>query len=170
MKKLSLIALGIVLLPGMAMAADLQGTATASGTGKANAEIVSALKVEKTQDLDFGKMLGKGNVVTVTTAGARSESTPGGLVDSTAKQGQITVSGGVKDQQITITGPASPTEVTHKDTTAKMTVDNYTTAPNGSTQLGDGGQTTINVGADLHVSDGQKAGKYTGTYPITITY
>ena len=171
MKKISLIALGLVLLSGSAMAE--QESAQATGNGNAKAEIVSALQIESKQDLDFGKMLGQANTVTVNTAGQRSATTPAGLVQSTPTQGVIEVSGGVENQQITITGPVAgtSTEVTHTtDSSKKMTVSNYQTDPNGTTQLGAGGKTTINVGADLTVGADQATGTYTGTYPVEITY
>ena len=169
MKKISLIALGLVLLSGSAMAQ--QQTASVSGNGNAKAEIVSALQIESKQDLDFGKMLGQQNTVTVSTAGQRSATTPAGLVQSEPKQGKIEVSGGVENQQITITGPVAGTSTKVKNATNdEMTVSNYTTDPSGATTLGAGGKTTINVGADLTVGSGQAEGTYTGTYPVTITY
>ena len=162
MKHISLIALAVAFLPGLAMAA------TATGTGDAKAKIVNPVEIQKTQDLNFGTMLGKANTVTVSSAGARSASDGTGLVnDSNTPTAGILQVTGPNNQPITVTLPGSATVRSGNNS---MEISNFSSPESGERTLDGTGKLTINIGGDLAVTEGQAAGDYTGTYTITVTY
>lgn len=164
MKHISLIALfvAIALLPELVMAAS------ATGTGDAKAKIVTPVTATKTQDLNFGSMLGEANTVTVSHAGARTATTSSALVNdgNTPTAGRFTVTG-PNNQPITVSLPANATVTS---STNSMTISNFTSDKSGSQSLDGTGNLTINIGADLAVTANQPEGDYTGTYQINITY
>lgn len=162
MKHISLLALAVALVPTFVMAAST------TGTGDAKAKIVTPVTATKTQDLNFGTMLGKANTVTVSHAGARSASAEDALVTdgNTPTAGVFSVTG-PNNQPITVTLPANATVTSGSN---NMTISNFTSDKSGSQTLDGSGQLTINIGADLGVTENQAEGDYTGTYSITINY
>ena len=162
MKHISLIALAVAFLPGLAMAA------TATGTGDAKAKIVNPVEVTETQDLNFGTMLGKANTVTVSSSGTRTASDNSGLVtDSNKPTAGVFQVSGPNNQPITVSLPANTTV---SSSTNSMTISGFNSPQSGSQSLDNAGKLTINIGADLGVTEGQAAGDYAGSYTITVTY
>ena len=162
MKHISLIALAVALLPGLAMAA------TSTGTGDAKAKIVQPVTVTSTQDLNFGTMLGKANTVTVSSSGSRTATDNTALVtdSNTPTAGVFSVTG-PNSQPITVTLPVNATV---SSSTNSMTISNLNSPQSGSQTLDGTGNLTINIGGDLAVTEGQAVGDYTGSYTITVTY
>lgn len=160
MKHISLIALAVALLPGLAMAASTDGT------GHADAKIVTPVTVSEDAHLNFGTMLGQANTVTVSTGGVRSATTGSALVNdnNTPTAGTFTVTG-PNSQPITVSLPANVQVTSGSD---HMTISNLTN--DAGSALDSSGQMTIKVGGSLAVSANQPEGDYTGTYTITVNY
>lgn len=159
MKKLSLLTIAAALLAGTAVHAE-------TGTGTARANIVTALSVAGTTDLNFG------NIVTQADAGTVTISTTGALT----KTGNLVTFGAVSAGVITINGhPSQNVTVSIADTTltgagAAMDLDTYKLSPASPVPLDSNGTKAVSVGATLHVNAAQAVGAYTGTYQITVNY
>ena len=67
---------------------------------------------------------------------------------------------------VSITPPGSCTLSAGGDT---MTADVFTSSP-GAGNLGPSGALSVTMGATLHVSGGQAAAAYSGTYAVTVAY
>ncbi len=162
MKYVSLLALAVAFAPTFVMAA------TSTGTGTANAKIVTPVEVDETTPLNFGTMLGKANTVSVSSAGARSATDNTGLVNDTnaPTAGVLSVTG-PHNQPITVSIPSGTTVTSGANS---MTISNLSSPQSGSQTLDNTGALTINIGGDLAVGANQAEGDYTGTYTITINY
>ena len=166
MKHISLIALAVALLPGLAMAA------TSVGTGDAKAKIVTPVSIaqDTNGELNFGTMTSEAGNVTVTPAGARSSTGQNLVTDSnTPSSGKLTVTGPA-NQQITVVLPTEATVSTSDNGGGSMTINTFTADKSGSQTIGAGGTLAIQVGGTLGVAADQTAGDYTGTYTITVNY
>lgn len=148
----------------------ITGSVFAQNTANVNAssfaEIVEPLTITKTRNLNFGKIIGSaaGGTITIasTSAGTRTATNtaleaPGGTV--TSAQFDVTAS----DYSYNIA--MSDTDLTHTDGTTKMTL-----TPSNNLGGSSSGDKTIYVGGDLVVGTSQKAGDYSGTVTVTVTY
>ena len=130
------------------------------------------LTVEETQGMSFGTFLSPSTTSTITLSPSGSYTTSGSVtfVDSNLAAGQFTVTG-VGSRQVSITLPGSATLT--NTTGQTMTADTFTSTPSGSFTLsgtGTGKTQSVNVGSTLHINSNQKAGNYTGTYPVIVSY
>lgn len=132
------------------------------------------LTVSQTKQLDFGSInVSTGNAVVRMSSqnGSRTiVSGASGITLITSSPGEpaeflikgqsntsvfITVS-----SSTTLTGPGAP-----------MTVNNFNRRPGTSAlNLNSNGEATLKIGADLKINANQAAGRYNGTYTITINY
>lgn len=164
------------LLLGIPHALGAQATATAN----IRAEVVSAISIAKTVDLDFGILsVGAtgGTVVLTPTAGGGCNISQTGDVDqgsssssvATCAEFQVT---GATDAFYSVTLPASATITSGANS---MTVDNFqacsmTAASCTFFSLDGSGTDNLIVGATLNVNGGQAQGVYTGTFDVTVEY
>lgn len=163
MKQISLIALAVALLPGMAAASSK------TGEGHADAKIVTPVKIEEDQHLNFGTMTGETGTVTIDHADGRTSTSQNLVSDSNIpKSGQITITG-PKGHAITIGVPAT-TSVQLDGGSATMPVTDLNLDSTSGTLDPSTGKMTVKVGGKLGVSDNQEEGDYHGTYTITVTY
>lgn len=163
-----------IVMGSLAVAASLAVGLEASAstaTANATANIVTSIGITKVQDLAFGNLAPGllGGTVTVTPAGARSAT--GDVTLSPAGQGRQAVFNVTGDANATyaITLPNSITITNTDDNLSTMTVNGFTSNPNG-TGLLTGGAQTLNVGGQLTVGALQAAGPYTGTFNVTVEY
>ena len=136
MKKLTVVALAIVGLTLGTYAFAAQNSAT--GTGTANARIITAISITPGTALNFGDVVPSGVVgtVTVTAAGVRTSAGGASLGSATGvAAGAFTVNGQAS-ATYAITLPAAPATVTSGANT--MTVDTFTSSsrPDGHAQRG----------------------------------
>jgi len=145
------------------------GQNTDNATATAGARIVTPLTIENDQELEFGDIISAANVVTISTAGVRSATTPEALLvtaSRTPQAAQFTVVGEpglsykvVIDNSITLTGDV---------TSETMTVNNFDHNATGT--LPESGEETFSVGADLTVGALQASDIYEGSFTVTVTY
>ncbi len=68
---------------------------------------------------------------------------------------------------MTITLPGSITLQSGANT---LTVDAFTSSPDGGTTLNGGGEASFKVGATLHLGAHQPPGRYRGSFTVTVAY
>lgn len=158
--------IGLALFAGKDAGAQ-QSSATASAN--ANAAIVAAISISNTVDLDFGQVVAGGTSGTVAMSAGGSRSAVGGVTlgsTGSAAPASFIVSGDANaSYSITLPGSMSLTSGGNN-----MTVNTFTSSPNGSGTLGGGGSQNLNVGATLQVGASQAAGSYTGSFNVTVAY
>jgi hypothetical protein len=158
---------------GAAIAAALALTTAANAattSGSATAEILSALSVAEDNGLDFAQIAVNGaGTVTVGTGATPVDTCSASLVCAgTKSRGVFTVTGApgigvtasVQESSISITDGGSNS----------MTVDGFTLYWPTGTTLNASGNRSFDVGATLHVANGQAQGVYTGTYTVDVAY
>lgn len=109
--------------------------------------------------------------------------TPGAVTVS--PEGVRTVSGGVvlgngfgaSAASFTVTGEPNvnysitlPSSGVLTGAGSSMSVDEFTSSPDGSGNLGPGGTQVVTLGATLHVGAPQLSAAYSGTYFVTVSY
>jgi len=133
------------------------------------AEAVIALDVTAQSNLVFGQ------VVATSTSGTVTVSPTGGRTQS---GGAVLANGfGVSAASFAVTGEPNtsysitlPSSCTLSGGGGSLTVDGFTSSPNGTGMLGPGGTQSVTLGATLHVGSGQRSAAYSGTYAITLAY
>lgn len=154
-----------VLSVGVGLAQQNSDTATADVT----ADVVAAIAISTTTDMNFGKVVAgaTGGTVVLTTAGVRSATggaTLGNAGATAAAAFDVTGESGAT-YAITLP-PSSATIISGSD---QMTVDAFDSDPDGTGTL-TGGSETLNVGATLNLDANQPVGTYTGTFDVTVAY
>lgn len=160
----SALALPMLLVAGSAFAQQNQDTASAS----ASVEIVEAITITTVNNLHFGDVVAGATAGTVVVTDAGVRSATGGVTlgqDTDVAPATFTVTGDA-DGTYTIALPSSTTITSGAD---NMTVDVFTSNPDGTGTL-PGGTATLSVGATLNVGDSQPSGTYTGTFDVTVAY
>lgn len=151
------------------------GSLKYGGTNTQNFDISitleSPLDIVEVTGMDFGTMLSpySNSTVTLSPLGGYTKTGDIQFVDDSLTPGEFTVTG-VGGRQVNIT---MPTSTTVSNGTATMTIDNFKSNPSVSFVLGGSGtgQTqSVKTGATLHINKNQKAGTYTGTYPVIVSY
>jgi len=142
----------------------------ATATGTANATIVTPISILAVNTLEFGQIIAPAAnaTVTVSTAGARSSTDTILQTETGVRQATFTVSGQAA-YNFTVTLPSAAVTL-NGPSGATMTVDTFTSDPNGTGTLDGTGNKTLNVGATLHVGGSQAAGSYTGSFDVTVNY
>lgn len=169
----TVLALGVVAtLVAIPHAARAQMN-TASAGANASATVIAAIGIANTVDLDFGAIVPSGSSGTVTQSAAASPvRTPAGGVTlgsaAAVSPATFTVTG-EGNATYAITLPGAPVTITDGGSNS-MTIDAFSSSPNGTGTLSGGGSQTLYVGGRLNVGVNQPAGIYTGTFNVTVTY
>jgi len=159
----------LFLLTATVYTASAQATASATAT----ANILTAISITKTADMNFGNIsvqATSGGTVILSTAGVRS--TTGG-VTLPATAGTVTAAsftvGGEGSYTYVITLPSTPHTIISGSNS--MTVTAFTSNPSGTGQL-TGGTQTLTVGATLNVTAAQPTGVYASEtgFNVTVNY
>ena len=158
-----------VVLVAVAATANAQVTGTATGS----ATIITPIAIANAGNMNFGSIAvstAPGTVV-LSNAGVRAAS--GGVTlpatTGTVSTANFTVTG-LGSSTYSITLPSS--YVISDGASHSMTVNAFTSNPNGAGTLSAGGSQTINVGATLNVLGSQTAGTYTNAtgFPVIVNY
>lgn len=146
-----------------APAAFAQSSASASATVKIN----KAILLTKDTDMDFGDVYASDTAAGTVVLTTADTATPTGVLlgTTTPTSAAFTVAG-ANNKTYAITLPGS---VTLSNGAQTMTVDAFTSNPNGTGTLSNAGSQTLKVGATLHVGQSQAEGTYTSTAPFTVT-
>lgn len=169
MKKISTVAIAIVGLTLGSYAFAAQNSATGSGT--ANARIITAISIVPGTALNFGDIVASGAVGTVSVDAAGVRTSAGGATlgnPTGVAAGAFTVNGQA-NATYAITLPANGV-VTVVSGANSMAVNTFVSNPSGTGTLSAGGSQALAVGATLSVGINQAAGSYTGTYNVTVAY
>jgi spore coat protein U-like protein len=164
MKKITFILLA--LISGTAFAQN-----TAEGTATVNALIVSPIGVSTSDNIDFGKIVkteAGGTVVIPTNGGERVISDAMDIASTPATAATFAVTA-----EENTTYSVSIPQLTIKNTTDEtqtMTVDFDHSLNEGSNSSTGNTAATFVVGGTLNVGGNQKAGSYTGTATVTVSY
>ncbi|MEO8505739.1 MAG: DUF4402 domain-containing protein [Acidobacteriota bacterium] len=119
--------------------------------------------------------LGFGQIVATTVAGTVTVSPVG---SRTSSGGVLLGNGlGVSAATFAVIGEPNasfsitlPTPCTLSSGGSSMTLDSFTSHPNGSGNLGPAGSQSVTLGATLHVGAAQAAAAYSGSYNVTVAY
>jgi len=148
---------------------------SASVTGQAFAEVISALTATETSQLNFGKFSPAvhGGQVSVTPDGMRSTSGTVTLSGGTARSGIFYITG-TPDALFSIQLPSGPAVLSEKYSGKTMEVNNWVTYPQAGSGTGIlvNGQQFVYLGATLNVGSliDNPAGIYTGAFSLTFAY
>jgi hypothetical protein len=143
-----------------------------TATGHISVTIVTPISITKVQDMNFGHVSvesGAGSVTLSPTGLSRSSA---GNVDI-VEGGDVSVASfkvkGYQGATFSISLPESPVEIFNGS--KSMVVSNFTSTPNGSSDLADGSK-EVKVGATLYVSGDQSLGEYNtiNPFPVTVNY
>ncbi|MFO7575292.1 MAG: DUF4402 domain-containing protein [Bacteroidales bacterium] len=145
-------------------------TGQVEATATATATIVTPISIANTTDMNFGNIAVSATAGTVILAPAGTRTPTGGVtlpaVPGTVSSAVFTVTG-TPAYTYVITLPAAATTVTSGANT--MTVDTFTSTPDGTGTLDGSGNQTLQVGATLNVGINQASGTYVSGTPFTVT-
>ena len=160
---IALVSLGFSATSFAQVDKGVSATATATGI------IIKPISIKKTVDMNFGNVAVNKNAGTVVLAPAGTRSATGGVTlpatSGTFAAAEFTITG-AEGYTYSITLPPAATTVTSGSD--NMTVDAFTSNPDGTGTL-TGGTQTLKVGATLNVGANQAAGTYTSATPFTVT-
>jgi|GEM_PF-2940612 len=130
------------------------------------AEIVEALTLTKTRNMDFGTATRpSGSTASVTLNHANLATGEGTTTSGYSSSGEFTVTG--TSNPITITFPDSIT-MTNGTPAQDMVVDSFTHDYDGTSTVDT--LQRIRVGGKLNLADGQESGSYSGNLVVTVNY
>lgn len=153
----------------------------ATSTGTVQVAILTAGSIVKKSDLDFGGIIATtaAGTVTVTPAGARTQTGGAILAGSSFSEAIFEGKGSRRNQQIIVTLPTS-IQITRVSGTQTMTVDNFTMGTSPTLAAVAAGRRfrivpadatyEFPVGATLSVGANQTPGSYTGLFTIDVAY
>ena len=162
MKHVSMMFMLVVLLTSSAATA-------ATSTSAAGATILAPLSLSNSAGLEFGQIgiSASAGTVIVSTAGVRSSTggvTLAGVVPPTGASFDVV---GAPGSTYTVTLPTSSVIASGAEA---MTLDTFVSSPQTTGTLSGAGADTLVVGATLRVGAGQAAGRYAGSFAVTISY
>jgi hypothetical protein len=183
MRSRSLRLAGTLVLAALALASPARAQHNSStAEAKVGASIVPALSVQKTQDLIVGAFRpGQGGTVDVNVVEAN-----GNAASSRTSSGGVALAAGAfSAAQFSVAGPSGgpvhftvvlPSSITIQRIGGgeTMTVDRFRSnissdcAPGAPAGSCPGSPYTLMVGATLHVDPNQAAGRYIGTFTVTV--
>jgi len=157
--------IAILTLSTLAMA---QTGASDSASATASAEIIQPLELQKTADLDFGKIISNNSAgsVTVHADGSPQSDTGGASTYEEGNRAAFSVEGEA-DWAYNLTMPASVTLVSGSDSMAVALSNSLT---NDASVLDSLGEDEFHVGGELAVGANQASGNYVGTFEVSIAY
>ena len=140
---------------------------TRSFTAKIIIGDIPSISVTPQDDLDFGDILSTtSSSVTVGTNGNRTCSPASVCVNSQSSNGSFTVTNSSSSAQtFTVDCPSGAVQM--GSGSSNFYIDSFICSASSST-VSSGSPATINVGATLHVPQGQASGQYSTTYTITV--
>lgn len=148
------------------------GAFAATDSANASAEIVAAIAIVNTADLNFGQIApsGTAGTVTISVAGVRSGS-PGVTLGNqvTVSQASFDISG-APNNLYSITLPADGVVTLTSGGSPAMAVDGFLSDPASPGTLNGSGLDVVDVGATLSVGVNQPNGSYTGSFDVTVDY
>lgn len=156
------------LLAGVALSAQAARAATSSSAG-ATADIVAPIAISNVDPtgLVFGQIVPTANgTVTIAPDGSRTSTGVQVVPSSLANAAHFQVTGNAANTY----SIALPSAITISNGPNNMTVDAFTSTPSGTGTLDGTGKQNVNVGATLRVSNNQAAGRYTGTFTVSVAY
>ena len=159
---------------------------TASGNATVNALVVSPISITQGSALEFGRVIGStdGGVVTVSTAGVRTDNASNNLLapSDNVQEATFTVKASA-DHSYSISIPSlnltggSGADMAVAFTSSLGTANTedidgiITTVPGSYSNVsGTGADQTLKVGGALTVNPLQGEGSYTGTATVTVAY
>jgi len=155
----------IALLAMLFVSAFGYSQESSNATAITNAVIVSPLKVVKTNDLNFGKIIGSaagGNVsIAADAAGTRTIDADMNAPTTNNQAASFDITGG--DETYTITLDASDLTADGQTNMALTPVTNLSGTTSSGTQ-------TIYVGGTLAVNPDQGVATYAGNVKVTVSY
>jgi hypothetical protein len=147
--------------------------ASASQTTTGSATIFQPIALSKNTDLAFGIVVrpssGAGTV-TVSTAGARSLSGNGALLNDVSPSAATFTVNGEGGQAFSINVPASFTMTGPSSSTLTVGLNASGATGTLSGALGGNGSATFSVGGSITVASTTTNGAYTGTFTTTVSY
>lgn len=167
---MAVFALGVVALPATA--------ANPTASALVEAELVQMVTLVKTVDMQFGKVALTGEGVGTLVLGVDGVITPTNLFVPTT--GNVTPTAavfgvnGLSGTSYTVNIPAGSVTLTKQGGSETMDVSAFTvkldTKAAGVTTGTIGTDNSFAVGATLTIPTTQAEGKYTGTFPVSISY
>lgn len=133
------------------------------------ATAATTIAISRTSDLSFGAIVAGTSAGTVTMSPQGIRTANGGVTlagGSAASVSSFVVTGDAF-QTFSIVLPAS---IGISGPSASMTLDQFTSDPDGTAILNAAGSRTLDVGATLHVGASQPSGTYSGTFQVTVAY
>jgi hypothetical protein len=174
-----------VLLTGFAINLSAQNSSEGSISATVNAKLIKAMTLTESTQLNFGSNLlpnaSGGTVVLPSNSTARTYDGNGGVVAAAvgpAVNGAYAVTG-TAGESYALTLPTASFDVTHTTVNSgvnTMTVTSMLARFNNAggdattSTLAQDGTDSFTLGATLTVGNGQKAGIYAGTFPISVDY
>ncbi|MFD2518634.1 DUF4402 domain-containing protein [Salinimicrobium flavum] len=139
-------------------------------TATASAEIITALKIENTADLNFGKIapLSDGTSTYVLDNTGASLGSTATLIDATAQTVAAFTITAETDQAFSVTVDPTVTLTGGTGTDITLTTDKNLLA--AGNKITSGTTTTLNVGGSLALASGQGSGTYSGTINVSVAY
>ena len=181
----ALIGAMLAAIPARAGPASAAATATATATGSASAEVIAALVVTRTADLDFGTILASPAAGTVTVSPAGAVGFAGGARPACG----AAACGGPHAARFLVRGEpgraytvVAPVQVIASGQAAApgaatpqgLLVDDLTvqTASRGGAggTLDSGGDDSFNLGGTLRLPAGTPPARYRAVVPVTVIY
>src|SRR5262245_23261294 len=168
MKSLRTAALTVLFALVLSAPAGAQSN-SATSSCNATATIVTGLSLSKTADLNFGSVVpgASAGTVVITPAGARSATGGASLGSATGTSAGAFQVTGLAGAAYSITLPAATSIASGGN---NMTVNTFTSTPNGTGTLNGGGNQSLSIGATLQVGASQPTGTYSGSFNVTVTY
>ena len=172
MKKSLIIFAALVMIASFSTKLMAQAIAPAN----ANAEIKTALTLNSTIPLEFGKMAvtGTAGTVILTPAGSPTASNVQLLAGQTRTAASYDATGEANSAYtITVQGTDATIHTTASGANPDMTVNTFTCSKGLAANNGlfnGSGLETFTIGGTLHVGATQNIGTYTGTFNVTINY
>lgn len=175
MKKLIIVISAIIIVAGTTTTVKAQPN---KATANVLANIVSAISLSKTQELNFGTMTSPTSDVDVTLTTSNSISADAAKIlnfPNSYNNASFKVIG-EKSYTYTITLPANNTVTITKSSQNPMKVENFLALPASASGTGLNGtlnamgEDSFYVGATLQVLAGQPIGAYTGTFDVLVAY
>lgn len=167
---MAVIALGVVALPATA--------ANPSASATVEAELVQMVTLAKTVDMQFGKVALTGEGVGTLVLGVDGVITPTNLFVPTT--GNVTPAAavfgvnGLSGTSYTVSIPSGTVSLTKQGGTETMDVSAFSvklaSKVAGVTTGTIGADNSFAVGATLTIPTTQAEGKYTGSFPVSISY
>ena len=165
------ILLGVAAATAAGSQAFAQATSSQTTTGSVT--IFQPITLSKTKDLAFGVIVrpasGSGTV-TVSTAGARTISGSGALLNDVTPSAATFTANGEGGQAFSINVPSSFTMTGPSSSTLNVAVTASAATATMSGALGAAGSATFTVGGSITVASTTVNGAYSGTFTTTVTY